>query len=468
MNPDTDPLVIREYDPTWPDQFSDLASRVTAALGALRPQVEHVGSTAVPGLAAKPVIDMDVVLALPSDLPEAICRLGAIGYVHEGDLGIVGRESFRWPAGEARHHLYVLIAGAEELRLHLAFREALRSNRIIRDAYAELKKDLALRYAHDRKSYTEAKSAFITRIIAREDVAKNDGQTGRVRPVEIPQTMAIDLRMQSLMSHRSLYAEYIVAKTGLRDQRIVDAFSRVEREKYCGPGPWKVWTAAGYLETPSSDAAVLYQDILIGLLPERSINNGEPSLHARCLVSVQVRSGDHVVHVGTGSGYYTAILAELAGPEGMIYGYEIVPELADRARDNLRDYPYVLIDSSSGSEVDLPPADVIYVSAGATGPMESWLNALRPEGRLIFPMTPETGMGGMLLISRRRSGEYDARFVGPAMFIPCIGARDADAAVRLTEAFARGDEDGVRQLYRDRQPDADKCWFDGGGWWLSY
>jgi GrpB-like predicted nucleotidyltransferase (UPF0157 family)/ribosomal protein S18 acetylase RimI-like enzyme len=167
-NSDTDPLVIRDYDPAWPDQFSDLASRVTAALGALQLRVEHIGSTAVPGLAAKPVIDMDVVLASPSDLPEAIRRLRVLGYVHEGDLGIVGREAFRWPPDEARHHLYVLIAGAEALRRHLAFRDALLSNRIIRDAYSELKKDLALRYSHDRKSYTEAKSAFIARIVGRE------------------------------------------------------------------------------------------------------------------------------------------------------------------------------------------------------------------------------------------------------------------------------------------------------------
>lgn len=280
--------------------------------------------------------------------------------------------------------------------------------------------------------------------------------------------MAIDLSMEPPMSHRSFYAEYIVAKTGFRDRRIVDAFARVDRPKFCGPGPWKVWTAAGYIETPSDDGALLYQDILIGLLPDRKINNGEPSLHARCLISVQVRPGDHVVHVGAGSGYYTAILAELAGPSGMIYGYEIVPELAERARDNLRDYPYVFVEDGSGSEMDLPPADVIYVSAGATGPMESWLNALRPEGRLIFPMTPEAGMGGMLLISKGRSGEYDARFVGPAVFIPCIGARDSDMAVRLTEAFDRGDENEVRKLYRYNKPDSDKCWFDGGDWWLSY
>lgn len=162
---DTDPVVIREYDPTWPNQFSDLASRVTAALSALRQRVEHIGSTAVPGLAAKPVIDMDVVLDSPSDLPEALRRLAAIGYVHEGDLGIVGREAFRSPPHEARHHLYMLIAGADELRRHLAFRDALRGDRVVRDKYAALKRSLAIQYSHDRKSYAEGKAAFITRVI---------------------------------------------------------------------------------------------------------------------------------------------------------------------------------------------------------------------------------------------------------------------------------------------------------------
>jgi GrpB-like predicted nucleotidyltransferase (UPF0157 family) len=165
MDSNEDPLVIRDYDATWPARFSELADRVKANLGALVMQVEHVGSTAVPGLIAKPVIDMDVVLASPSDLPEVVRRLGLLGYTHEGGLGIAGRDAFRWPAGEVRHHLYVLTAGAAELLRHLAFRDALRRDRTTRDAYSELKKNLALRYPHDRKAYTEAKSAFITKTI---------------------------------------------------------------------------------------------------------------------------------------------------------------------------------------------------------------------------------------------------------------------------------------------------------------
>jgi GrpB-like predicted nucleotidyltransferase (UPF0157 family) len=130
--------MIRAYDPTWPARFLELAERVKA----------HLASS--------------------SDLPEAIRRLGTLGYAHEGDLGIAGRDAFRWPSGEKRHHLYVLAAGARELRRHLAFRDALRADRTLRDAYSELKRNLALRYPDDRKAYTEGKSAFITKIAGAE------------------------------------------------------------------------------------------------------------------------------------------------------------------------------------------------------------------------------------------------------------------------------------------------------------
>ena len=156
-----DLVLIQDYDPTWPDDFSKLSARVNAALGDLVLTVEHIGSTAVPGLAAKPIIDLDVVLASPTDLPEAIQLLARIGYVHEGDLGIAGREAFRSPDGEPRHHLYVLIDGADELRRHLAFRDALRADDGLRDRYATLKRGLAEAHRHDRSGYTEAKSAFI-------------------------------------------------------------------------------------------------------------------------------------------------------------------------------------------------------------------------------------------------------------------------------------------------------------------
>jgi GrpB-like predicted nucleotidyltransferase (UPF0157 family) len=159
------PVLIQDYDPAWPDAFLKLAARVKASLGSLVVTVEHIGSTAVLGLAAKPIIDLDVVLTSRSDLPEAIRLLATVGYVHEGDLGIIGREAFRSPPGEPRHHLYVVAAGAKELRRHLAFRDALRADPDLRDKYGALKRSLANQNKHDRNTYGESKSAFIISIV---------------------------------------------------------------------------------------------------------------------------------------------------------------------------------------------------------------------------------------------------------------------------------------------------------------
>ena len=164
-----DLVLIQDYDPSWPGSFLNLSAKVKAALGPLVVTVEHIGSTAVPGLAAKPIIDLDVVLASSTDLPEAIRLLATIGYVNEGDLGIAGREAFRSPAGQPSQHLYVLIEGAKELRHHLAFRDALRADNALRDKYAALKRGLAAAHPRHRNGYTEAKSAFITTLSAQDN-----------------------------------------------------------------------------------------------------------------------------------------------------------------------------------------------------------------------------------------------------------------------------------------------------------
>jgi len=157
-----DLVLIQDYDPSWPRTFLNLSAKVKAALGPLVVTVEHIGSTAVPGLAAKPIIDLDVVLASSNDLAEAIRFLARIGYGHEGDLGITGREALRSPAGEPRHHLYVLLDGADELRRHLAFRDALRADDGLRDRYAMLKRGLAQAHRRDRSGYSDAKTDFIS------------------------------------------------------------------------------------------------------------------------------------------------------------------------------------------------------------------------------------------------------------------------------------------------------------------
>jgi protein-L-isoaspartate(D-aspartate) O-methyltransferase len=113
----------------------------------------------------------------------------------------------------------------------------------------------------------------------------------------------------------------------------------------------------------------------------------------------------------------------------------------------------------------LPQADAIYVNAGATHPDRNWLDALRPEGRLLFPLTSNSGGGGMLLVQRKPNG-FAARFLSGAGFIPCDGARDLETGARLAAVFAAGGSESVRALHLDIAPDT-SCWFAGNRWWLS-
>lgn len=265
---------------------------------------------------------------------------------------------------------------------------------------------------------------------------------------------------------RRLYAAFITAKGGVADPRIEQAFHSVAREDFLGPGPWKIFVGEGYIDTPSADPALLYQDVLVAIIAERKLNNGAPGLHAICLSTVSPQPGEAVLQVGTGAGYYTAILAGLVGPAGRVLAYEIDEGLADLAQANLRAWPNVELRARSGTEGPLPESDVIYVSAGATRPVAAWLDALRPGGRLIFPLTPDDGWGGMLQVRRQAAG-FSAAFVSPVQFIPCIGARDAETATGLAVAFAAGGAGSVRSLHVGSDEPDESCWFAAPGWWLS-
>lgn len=161
-----DPITVVDYDPEWPTAFERLKARLLSALVDLPVIVEHVGSTAVPGLAAKPVIDLDVVVASEDEVRLAIERLAVIGYQHEGDLGVTGREAFRWPNGEPRHHVYVCVTGAEALRRHLAFRDFLRSHPGEAARFGEVKKRAADKHPDDRLAYAQAKDDVAAWIMA--------------------------------------------------------------------------------------------------------------------------------------------------------------------------------------------------------------------------------------------------------------------------------------------------------------
>jgi GrpB-like predicted nucleotidyltransferase (UPF0157 family) len=160
------PLVITEYDPQWPILFEELRVKFSELLGDMVSAIEHVGSTSVPGLAAKPIIDLDVLLASATYLPETIRRLSTLGYEHQGDLGIAGREAFRTPPTLFAHHLYVCLPNHEEFRRHILLRNYLRSHPAEVSAYSRLKWDLFAKF-NKRTDYIKAKAELVKKLLQR-------------------------------------------------------------------------------------------------------------------------------------------------------------------------------------------------------------------------------------------------------------------------------------------------------------
>jgi GrpB-like predicted nucleotidyltransferase (UPF0157 family) len=158
-------IAVDDYDPRWPGVFDQLRTRIWPALSDCAASIEHVGSTAVPGLAAKPIIDLTVVVPAAADVPIAITRLASLGYVHQGNLGVEGREAFEAPAPTPRHHLYLCPSDSLALRNHLAVRDYLRAHPDVAERYGDLKKQLARQHSDNIDAYVAGKTDFIVRIL---------------------------------------------------------------------------------------------------------------------------------------------------------------------------------------------------------------------------------------------------------------------------------------------------------------
>jgi GrpB-like predicted nucleotidyltransferase (UPF0157 family) len=172
---------VVSYDPGWPGVFARIRDRVWPAVQDVAIGIEHVGSTAVPGLPAKPVIDACIVVASSRDVPACVERLAGIGYVHRGNLGVPEREAFRRPEGMPRHHLYLSPRDSLSLKNHLSFRDYLRSHLEAAREYGELKVALARRYPTDIDSYIVGKTAFVLGIL--QTIGFSDMELAAIRRI---------------------------------------------------------------------------------------------------------------------------------------------------------------------------------------------------------------------------------------------------------------------------------------------
>ena len=303
-------------------------------------------------------------------------------------------------------------------------------------------------------------------------------QQAPVTPAELP----------SLGHCRRWYADELRFAARVRSPAVIAAFALVPRERFVGPGPWWIRSPMNmeeYWRTGDADPRHVYHDVLIALDPTRGINNGQPSLWARMFDELAIKPGERVLHLGCGTGYYSAIAAELIGPKGTVIGVEIDKTLAEKARAALAQWRHVAVVNADGSQNSFEPADIVIASAGATHPLRSWLDALKPGGRLLLPMTTAAslaegelstakiamsaggGPGAMLLVVRRADDRFSARFLCRAGFIHFQGARDEEADRRLAAALAHDWGGSVQSLRRNSHSHDETCWLHGDDWCLS-
>jgi protein-L-isoaspartate(D-aspartate) O-methyltransferase len=286
------------------------------------------------------------------------------------------------------------------------------------------------------------------------------------------------VRSEELAIVRRAFAKQVLASVSVQDQRLEEAFTRVERERYLGPGPWPILRSAGYVFTTNADPVYLYCDVLVGIVPERDLNNGLPSYHAPLIASLVLGEGEHVVHVGAGTGYYTAIMAQLVGSTGRVTAIEFDPALAQRAKQNLSATANVQVLEGDGTQLPFDLADAIYVNAGATRPADNWLACLNDGGRLILPLTARKTLPAGTTGSIARHGavfrvegkgsEYLAKWISAVGVYPCEGGRDDVSEAALNAALQKGGWDKVTRLYRTDDIPEHRCWLRAPGWSLAY
>jgi protein-L-isoaspartate(D-aspartate) O-methyltransferase len=265
------------------------------------------------------------------------------------------------------------------------------------------------------------------------------------------------------------------------DKPLENAFAVVPREDFLGDGRWRIMTPwSPYTVVPERDPALIYQDVVVALDEERGVNNGSPALHAHWMHMAAPRPGERVAHIGAGAGYYSAILAELAGEQGHVSAFEYDGGRAESARANLKGRRNVDVVHADGRDWPQNAADIVYVNFATPRPAAAWIDNLAVGGRLIFPLgVPRENPGGggwrglnaLALMITRRSQGFAANVLGPVSFVFVDGENRAQSAedIRLLQgALENGGWERIKSLVWNGSADDARCWLKGDGWALSY
>ena len=273
---------------------------------------------------------------------------------------------------------------------------------------------------------------------------------------------------------RRYYAEEIAAYCNLQSDALVAALASVPREQFLDPGPWLI--RGGYADlgeaprlTRSADPRHVYHNVTIAIDAARMLFNGQPGTLALWIDALRLKPGERVLHIGCATGYYTALMAHVLGPEGMVTALEVDAGLARRAKENLMALPWVEVREADGTGGLPDNLDAVLINAGVTHPLPVWLDALRDGGRMIVPVTftvdkmpTNIGKGGVFLITRKQD-VFHARFLAPVAIYSAVGVRDAALNEPLLRAFSGMAFFKVRRLRRDIHEPGPACWLHGAG-----
>jgi len=268
-----------------------------------------------------------------------------------------------------------------------------------------------------------------------------------------------------LEDYRRFYAEEIELAGNLDSPALVEAFARVPREHFLGPGPWQIvfpdFTSDGTKYKTVSDPRQLYHNVLITIDASRGLNNGHPSSLAGWINALALKTGDRVFHVGCGVGYYTAIMAEVVGPEGTVIASEIDSGLATRSKANLANYPNVKVREGDGAAINIDSCDAIFINAGVTHPHVPWLAALAEGGRLVLPITVsrgDTGSGfGLMLKIIHDHGHFTAEVLTEVGIYSCTSVRDARLEPLIAKALATKAFSKLKSVRLHQHQETDTC-----------
>ena len=278
--------------------------------------------------------------------------------------------------------------------------------------------------------------------------------------------------MTDLAAQRRFFAEEVQVCSNIRSAAVVEALATVPRELFLPAGPWTVRGetdfAAAPRQTPDADPRHVYHNVAVALDAASQLFNGAPGLLAMAIDALELRPGERVLHVGAGTGYFTALTAHCVGPSGRVVAVEIDADLAGRAAASLATMPWVEVRRGDASEPMADTSetfDAVLINAGVTHPLESWLDCLSSSGRLILPLTAtmpamkQIGKGLLLVFTRTPDpSTFGARLLTFVAIYSAIGLRDEEINARIGQALARNPFPRLQTLRRDAHQPSARCW----------